>query len=191
VPREIEIGSANDKFVVIESGLEKSQTVVMNPRRWLNKVQLPEPPEQVISPTEKIAGGEPGVEGAGAYAGGAQAPGGPPGQSPAPGGAGPGGPGGGGPGGAGGGFNPAQVVDRIFSSLDANSDGQISADEIPADRAERMKGNDTDGDGVITRAEMTAAMSQRMAAGGGPGGPGFGGPGGGGPPGGGALPRGE
>jgi RND family efflux transporter MFP subunit len=191
VPREIEIGSANDKFVVIESGLEKSQTVVMNPRRWLNKVQLPEPPEQVISPTEKIAGGEAGVEGAGAYAGGAQAPGGPPGQSPAPGGAGPGGPGGGGPGGAGGGFNPAQVVDRIFSSLDANSDGQISADEIPADRAERMKGNDTDGDGVITRAEMTAAMSQRMAAGGGPGGPGFGGPGGGGPPGGGALPRGE
>jgi hypothetical protein len=71
----------------------------------------------------------------------------------------------------------------MFTNYDGNGDGVLSADEIPADRAERIKGADADGDGAITRAEMTASMAQRMASGaGGP--PGGGGPGGGVPRGG-------
>jgi hypothetical protein len=206
--REIEIGSANDKFVVIESGMKPNETVVMNPRRWLTKVSLPEPPEPVISPEEQIAGAaDAAPEAAGQYAGGdgppgapgqtgapgiqTGAPGGPEGPGARPGNGGPGGPGGRGPGG---GFNPAQ----IFTRYDANGDGILSADEIPADRAERWKGADANNDGSLTRAELTSFINQRIAAGGGPGGPGGAGPGGPGSPGfggpsgaPGALPRGE
>jgi multidrug efflux pump subunit AcrA (membrane-fusion protein) len=215
--REVEIGSANDKFVVIESGMKPNETVVMNPRRWLSKVNLPEPPEPVISPEEQIADGA-APDAAGQYASGdgpsgapnvpGGAPGGPEGVGARPGSGGPGAPGGrGAPGGPtargpgdapGGGFNPAMIVTRAFES-DANGDGLLSSEEIPADRAERWKGADANNDGSLTRPELTSFINQRIAAGGGPGGrggPGGAGPGGpglGGPaaatPG--ALPRGE
>jgi multidrug efflux pump subunit AcrA (membrane-fusion protein) len=197
--REIEIGSANDKFIVIESGLEAKQNIVMNPRRWLTKVTLPEPPEPVIGPDEQLATGETAADGAPELTGDGVpgAPNGFPGGSDGPGG--PGGPGGGrGPGGSGGGFNPAQIVARAFTENDKNGDGNLSADEIPADRAARWQGADANNDGIVSRVELTTFLNQRLAAGvpGGPGG--AGGPGGGfapaggpGAPGGAALPRGE
>jgi hypothetical protein len=192
--REVKIGSANDKFLVVQSGLSPNEEVVMNPRRWLSKVNLPEPPEPKFSPEEMIADGGAGTADGGNAASAAEDPAGagamkklPPGVEggPPPGvasgigpGASPRGPGAGGPGadgpGAGGrgpgGGNPAQGVARNFANYDANQDGVLSSDEIPADRADRWKNADTDGNGAITRAEMTAFFNQRMAAGGPPGG---------------------
>jgi Ca2+-binding EF-hand superfamily protein len=103
------------------------------------------------------------------------------------------GPGGRGPGaGPGGGPAPSteEVVNR-YLSLDANKDGKLSKDEIP----ERMQGlltrADADGDGIVTKDELTrmterqTAVSNRGSAsepGRGPGGPaGRGGPPGFGP----------
>ena len=43
----IQCGPTNDKFFVVESGLQLSDRVALNPRRYLNRVELPElPPEQ-------------------------------------------------------------------------------------------------------------------------------------------------
>jgi Ca2+-binding EF-hand superfamily protein len=84
---------------------------------------------------------------------------------------GPGGPGGFG-GGAGGGFNPEQMVARIFEESDKDGDGKLSADEAP----ERMQANferiDADSDGFVTKEEFQTVIA-RMREGGprGEGGP--------------------
>jgi HlyD family secretion protein len=192
--REVAISSANEKFVVIESGLSPNEQVVMNPRRWVDKVSLPPPPEPEAALDEQIAAageqseaaagehgegaalglGEasrPGSE-AGGIAAGSPGGGGPPGAVRTPGAGGPPGPGGpAGGSGVGGGRSPAEIVASIFANMDANGDGVLSSDEIPADRAERLMAADADGDGKITRAELTASFAARMAAGGGPPGP--------------------
>jgi len=45
--REVTIGSTNDKFVVIRSGLERGEEVVLNAAAHRDKVDLPEPPPEV------------------------------------------------------------------------------------------------------------------------------------------------
>lgn len=85
-------------------------------------------------------------------------------------------------------MNPEAIVGMIMGRVDTNSDGKISKDEASAD--ENMKKffdeSDSNKDGSLDRAELTASMKKRMAnrggGAGGPGGPG-GGPGAGGPPG--------
>lgn len=45
--QEVTCGPTNDKFFVIESGLDEQDSVSLNPRRFLSEVELPElPPEQ-------------------------------------------------------------------------------------------------------------------------------------------------
>ena len=89
-----------------------------------------------------------------------------------------------------GGSNP--MVDQTFTTLDSDSDGKISKEEMAAgdQRAKAFLGKaDGDNDGFITKDEANAAfgemmqkMRQRGGPGaGGPGGGGFGGPGQGGP----------
>jgi Ca2+-binding EF-hand superfamily protein len=53
--------------------------------------------------------------------------------------------------------------DRMLQRLDLNRDGAISADEAGAVRTVRFLRWDTDGDGVITEAEMLAAAQERIA----------------------------
>jgi len=56
--------------------------------------------------------------------------------------------------------------ERLFARLDANQDGQITADEVPEDAPDRMKRllarADKDEDKVLTREEFNEAM-KRMA----------------------------
>ena len=45
--RPVQCGPTNDKFFVIEQGLQEHDRVALNPRRFLDQVELPElPPEQ-------------------------------------------------------------------------------------------------------------------------------------------------
>ncbi len=48
IAQEVAVGLTNDRFIVVESGLAENDQVVMNPRRFADKVLLPElPPEQL------------------------------------------------------------------------------------------------------------------------------------------------
>lgn len=51
-----------------------------------------------------------------------------------------------------------------FATLDANSDGKITPEEITAYRTARVTGMDADGDGKITEAELTAFIEANLAA---------------------------
>ena len=51
-----------------------------------------------------------------------------------------------------------------FETLDSNGDGQITLEEMQAERAARVARADTDGDGFLTQEELEAAASERAAA---------------------------
>ncbi len=43
--REIEIGAANEKYVLVEAGLERDEQVVLSPDSFLENIELPDPEE--------------------------------------------------------------------------------------------------------------------------------------------------
>lgn len=96
-PRQVEVGSNNSRFVVINSGLQANELVSLSPRRMLDMVVMPE-----IAPGEKPArdlqGGDSteGPRGPGGPRGEGREgrPGGPGGRGPGPGAPSEGGPGG-------------------------------------------------------------------------------------------------
>jgi hypothetical protein len=190
--REVAIGSTNDKFVIIKDGLKDGEQVAVNPRSFLDSVELPAEATQgqktMLAGAPKanepgavkktsLAGGAP----AGALAGGPGRDGGPgrraggpagadgagPGGAAGPGGggAGAGGPGGGRRrGGAGGGqMNPAAMWARMIAENDKNKDGKISLDEAPDRMKDNFAQNDANNDGFVDSAEFTAAMQKVMA----------------------------
>src|SRR5690606_14251717 len=58
--RAVRTGPTNDRFFVIEDGLEPNDRVAMNPRRFLDQVQLPElPPERLQRAVAQDPAGEP------------------------------------------------------------------------------------------------------------------------------------
>lgn len=145
--RPVECGASNDMFMVVTSGLQQGDRVVLNPRSR-SELELPELPDPTpiaksIAPpsTSPVA-----VKTAGPPGGG-------------PGGA------GGGPPGAGGpprNFSPAAMVDRVMEK-DANQDGKLQTEELGAlDERQRQSllAADTNKDGVIDRSEATAAMAK-------------------------------
>ncbi len=48
--------------------------------------------------------------------------------------------------------------EQVFKRLDANSDGQLTKDELPGPLKERFEFVDTDGDGQISKKELTAIL---------------------------------
>ncbi|MCA9156287.1 MAG: efflux RND transporter periplasmic adaptor subunit, partial [Planctomycetales bacterium] len=164
--REIEIGASNDKAVTIANGLSEGDMVAMNPRRHLDLLQLPEIADTPVTTSVAFTEYQQNASSADSQtAGAARGPsGGAPGER---------GPGGSEPNAGGGPPNPEQMVAGMFQRMDTNGDGQLSADELPAERRDDMLQSDTNGDGMLDRAEMTARMRARFASGGGggPGGP--------------------
>lgn len=161
--REVKIGASNEKMVTISDGLKEGETVVLNPRSHMDKMELPEIEETSDREAlEDIAStAPPKREGA------------PPNQKPG--------------GGAGGEFSATSMAERALESGDKNGDGELSMEEVEqmdARMKESAKAADTNADGKITKPELISAMAKvvarikaMQAAGGGPGGPG-GGPGG-------------
>ncbi len=70
---------------------------------------------------------------------------------------------------------PARAQDgdgnSLFATLDANGDGQLSADEVPADRqrllARLLRTSDADGNGTLSAEEFASGVASRPGAGGG------------------------
>jgi multidrug resistance efflux pump len=207
---EVQISGTNSKNVCVDSGVNAGDMIVMNPgnhRELLeikpkaveNKIEVPQEAQAeatkaaespVAAPSANAqnssdssnqanASGERGNgPGEGRRRGGAGGEGGR--------GAAGGGNGGGGRGGGRGmmGGSPEEMADRSLERLDKNGDKVIDESElseIPEGFRDRIKGNDADGDGKISREELVNGMRRMMEQfqqGGGGGG-------GGGPPGGG------
>lgn len=153
---EVKIGATNDEEVTIEEGLSEGDEVVLDTRRHLDLMDLPQIDE--VGDREKLA--EIGAN--------AKKPVAPAKEE------------GGGGGGAGGGFNPTAIAEQILSRADTDGDGKLSKEELAANENMQKRASDWDsnGDGELTKAEVVAGM-KKAAARGGPGG-GRGGPGGGG-----------
>lgn len=178
ITQAVERGGSNDKFMVVTSGLQENDLVVLNPRSR-PELSLPELPDPVpVAKVERPS--DVPREGAAITPVNAKSDApkddGPRGERP------------------GGRFTPAMLVARVMEQFDANTNDRLEADEVAKAKSElpperQAWTTDADGnrDGIIDRTELTLSMSkamaQRRAAGGGPpdGGPGGGPPGGAGP----------
>ncbi len=173
--REVEVAADNSQMVLITSGLEEGEELVMNPGAYKEmmdlpeikldtKIELPEGGDQEAQAAREnaarvkqsgMAGGPQGQDGESRDGQGRNGPGGP---------------------GGGGGFSASGMVDGMMSRYDTSGDGKIDQDEMASlsDRAKGMVENaDADGDGAVTKDELTkaaAAMMQRFRGGGGGGG---------------------
>jgi len=197
--REVRLGLTNDKFVIIEEGLQEGDVVLLNPREFRDKVNLPKVSEQSAGTSEQGPGEDRGnglrtpqmggrtgpgqgrEEGlAGGRTGGPASEGGPASSLTA--GAGnrgeeetdrPGPPGEGrprGPGGRPGGPPPDPA--QLFSRWDQNGDGKLERDEVPEFLRAAFETIDANRDGQIDLPEFQGAARQFLGRRpGGPGGP--------------------
>ncbi|NND97443.1 MAG: HlyD family efflux transporter periplasmic adaptor subunit [Pirellulaceae bacterium] len=188
---KVEIGATNDTMASIKSGLEEGDTVVLNLREHLSLMELPEViiednsdmrklgAEPRPAKTDDAVDGPSGPRGDGDWQGrdgGGRGPGagGRPDGGGRPGGGGGrpdggGRPGGGRPDGAGGGGMPdiGTIVTRSMERNDTDGDGKLSAEEISAIDGQYRSGvqeADADGDGSVTRAELTESIQKRMGS---------------------------
>jgi HlyD family secretion protein len=160
--REVQVGSSNDSFMTIDSGLEEGELVVMNPRAYADKMDIPDLPDP--EPVERFESGPRGLDGPDRSSGGPPA-----GSSGRPGGEDAAGRDGGPPRGESGGRGPGGGFDpmQMFARQDADGDGSISADEmdeVPAGLRDRLMQNDVDGDGAVSRDEFAAGMARMQGA---------------------------
>lgn len=170
--REVTIGSTNDKYVVVEVGLEDDAQVVLNPRNYLDDLDLPDIEEVGLDTQIAKANGKPTANrkdqgakkqddggkadaGKGGPANGkaakdakdadstAQSDAAPEQASPQ--------------------HDLQTTAKSILASMDKNSDGVIGRDEWPADRADRFDPTDKNSDGSIDAGEFQAAMKTVIA----------------------------
>jgi RND family efflux transporter MFP subunit len=169
--REIDIGATNDKYVTVKSGVQIDESVVLDPRNHLDKMDIPEIREEDDRSRLVALSNEPMPAKTPASAGGPGQGGSTPGATGS---------------GAAGGMSADAIAGMIMQRMDTNSDGKLSKEEVAGE--ERMKNAfsdyDTNQDGSFDAKELAAGMKKRMASMG-AGGPGAGGPGGRGPGGGG------
>ena len=167
--REVKIGTNNEKFVVIQEGLDVADLVLLSPRSFLDQVDLPDAPmaEEMIAESESSTEGTT-TDSPAASAETAQAE-----EAsvvatrreqPAEG-------EGGGPLA---GMDPQQAAQMMLQQFDKDNDGRLSEDELPERMRTTFAQSDKNGDGYLDAEEMTAiirrfaAMRSAGGAGGGP-----------------------
>ena len=189
---KVKIDATNDTMASISEGIADDDKVVLNLRDHLSLMELPAIAREDNSAMRELAtdspaasgvaggeggptggGGRPGGRGRGAGGRSGEFGGGRPGGAGGgrPGGAGGGRPGGGRPGGFGGGGMPdvGMIVSRSMERNDTDKDGKLSAEEIQAIDSQyrsSVSAADKDGDGAVTRAELTESIKKRMSGGG-------------------------
>lgn len=140
-PRKVDLGPSNNRFVVLNGGIEAGEFVSMSPRRYLDSVEMPELPPEQDKPKQRGSGDRKGPPGKGP---------GKPSQEESPGEANQTG-------------EDTQLVDRVLKNFDKNNDGVLSADELAASGGEKYTSADQDGDGQIQRHELIAAANADKA----------------------------
>lgn len=58
---------------------------------------------------------------------------------------------------------PEQRLEHIFKKHDANSDGKLTASEVPERKWKRLSKADANGDNAVTKAELKQHMAERKA----------------------------
>ena len=154
--RDIEVGSTNDKTIVVKNNLGPGESVALNAASLRELYDLPEAPAQPQA-NVLLASAESGATASGGAAAKrdagprdaartAAAAGRPPedrkGRTGAP--------------GADKG-DSAAVADQAFRQLDKDGDGRLSKDDLPERMQARFAAVDTNGDGFVDRQEWTAA----------------------------------
>jgi hypothetical protein len=148
-PREVKLGSSNDKVVIILEGVKEGDKVVMNAGAVRDEVELPEikqpaaeeTPARPSGPRPNRAQGQPGQSDGPEPSAGSSKP-------PTP----------------GSGQRPGGDTDR-FKQLDRNGDGKLQKDELPSPMRPMFDKADTNSDGAITRDELKAVI-EKMRGGG-------------------------
>jgi hypothetical protein len=158
--RELDVGSTNDKTIVVQRNLEPGETVALNAASLREQYELPEsppPPEAKImlaaNESSAVPSGKageklvvkPAAKPADATRVAAAGDGPPEGKKRR---AGP-------PGAAQG--DPAAVAAETFRQLDKNSDGRLSKNDLPEPMRTRFAAIDKNGDGFVDREEWLAA----------------------------------
>lgn len=140
-PRKVDVGSSNNRFVVVSNGLEKGEYVSMSPRRLMDSVEMPELAPEKLNPNDNENGNRKGPqERSPANSSPAKSPGEEE-KSEA----------------------GTQLVDRVLKNFDTNNDGVLSSDELAASGGEKYTSADQDGDGNVQRHELIAATGSEEA----------------------------
>lgn len=129
--REVEIGPTNDKQVVIRSGLNEGDRVVLGALAYRDKVTLPDVPLVPKSQAPAAESGQPAPSPGATNSKEARPA---PGNRP----------------------DPAQ----FFARLDKNSNGRLEKEELPGPMQESFATADTNGDKGIDQAEWAAAAKR-------------------------------
>ena len=141
--RPIDIGSTNDKFVVIDKGLGENDTVLLNPRKFAEQVGLPKASgtavlsQSNLSAEEIQAGLRAASDSPGRSQGSRDREGASEGTSP----------------------DARQMVRSMIEKLDRDQDGKLSREEAPEAMRDGFGQTDTNGDGFLDHRELGAIVS--------------------------------
>jgi len=132
--RDVQIGPSNDKFVVIEEGLQEGEQIVLTAAAYRDKVKLPD------LPGDNGRGGHIAARRSLAAPLSPQ-PTAPEERQPST-------------------IDVAAEAKRIFAQFDKDHDGLLTAAEVPERFRSQMAAIDTNHDGAIDLAELAAALAR-------------------------------